>query len=60
MTAMKRTSTHRTRPRERIIWCEILARNVWNLPWSPCVKMQRDASVNGEKENDRKSGSRLL
>ena len=50
---MKRISTHRKCPRERIIWWEILAGNVWNLPWSRCVKTQRDISVNGEKEDCR-------
>lgn len=57
--AVKRTSIYRTRPRERIVWCEILARNVWNLPWSLCVKTQRDTSVNGEKENYRKFSKRF-
>ena len=29
--------------------CEILAENVWNLPWSLCAKVQRGISVNDEK-----------
>lgn len=40
-------------PQRENYWCEILARNVQNLPWSPCVKTQRGTSVNGVKENCR-------
>jgi hypothetical protein len=42
---MKRISKYRICPRERIRWCEILAEDVLNLPWSFCVKTQRTSAL---------------